>query len=90
MIKKTPGILPSSASIYFSQHMRTLGLGYDAKINWIASSGFFMVTMLQNCFFLYLSLAGIKISLRVRGSSMASLIFLRIYFSLPLEQGTIS
>jgi hypothetical protein len=51
MIKKTPGILPSSASIYFSQHMRTLGLGYDAKINWIASSGFFMVTMLQNCFF---------------------------------------
>ena len=42
LIKKTSGVLPSSASIFYSQRLRKLGIGYDAKINWIASNGYFM------------------------------------------------
>ena len=46
LIKKTRGILPSSASIFISQHLRQLGIGYDAQINWIASRGSYLPSSL--------------------------------------------
>jgi len=42
LIKKTPGILPSSATVYMSDRLPELGVGYNSKTSWIASNSSFI------------------------------------------------
>lgn len=42
MIKKTPGILPTSATVYTSERLRELGAGYEQQVNWMASNSTFL------------------------------------------------
>ena len=42
LIKKTQGILPSSATIFTSDRLNKLGVAYESQINWSASSGSFL------------------------------------------------
>jgi hypothetical protein len=37
LIKKTEGILPSSATVFSSDRLREMGVGYDSKTQWISS-----------------------------------------------------
>jgi len=42
MIKKTPGIYPSSGSVYRSDYYNDLGIGYTRKLHWLASNSSFI------------------------------------------------
>jgi len=41
LIKKTEGILPSSATIFSVEHLRKLGVGYEGVTSWVASNSSF-------------------------------------------------
>lgn len=47
MIKKTEGILPSSATIFSSDRLRRLGVGYDSMTSWISGKSSFIPEDLQ-------------------------------------------
>ena len=42
LIKKTEGILPSSGTVFSSDRMRKLGVGYNSKTTWIAGKSSFI------------------------------------------------
>jgi len=42
LIKKTPGVLPSSATIFSSERLRKMGIGYASQTSWVASNGSFL------------------------------------------------
>jgi hypothetical protein len=42
LIKKTPGILPSSATVFTSERLPELGVGYDSQTSWISSNTSFV------------------------------------------------
>jgi len=42
LIKKTPGILPTSATVFTGDRLKALGVGYAAKTSWISGNSSFI------------------------------------------------